>query len=402
MPLENIPPFPVPVINESGLTLPLFTDIHEWTRTVFREIYGQDIYIENDSQDGQLIGILSKAFHDLNSVTEATYNAYSPSSAQGNGLSRVVKINGLRRKIPTRSSVDLRIIGWPGTEITNGAVSDAGGNRWILPTSVIIPPEAEIIVTATAQSAGEVFAGPNTITVIDTATRGWQSVTNPEASTSGMPVETDPMLRVRQSLSTALPSLSHFESLVGAVAAIEGTNRYRGYENESTGVDDRGIPQNAVALVVEGGDEAEIASTIYRKKAPGTITWGTTSHTYIDLAGIPHKIYFSRPRQAPVAISIPIKPMAKFTATKDLALRTAVANWVNSHMIGEHIYVEEIATPARLITPTYPNGDPTFKILPEVKVARGGDAPVSADLMIDFDERVTCTAGDVILEYSRE
>jgi uncharacterized phage protein gp47/JayE len=401
MPIENIPPFPLPVINENGLTLPQFTDVHEWWKTVHREIYGQDIYIENDSQDGQYIGITAKALHDLYSVAESAYNAYSPSSAQGIGLSRVVKINGLRRKVPTHSSVDVRIIGWPGTVITNGTVSDALGHQWDLPQNTVIPPEAELVVTVIARDPGEIYAAPNTITTIDTATRGWQSVINPEASTSGMPVETDPMLRVRQSISTALPAKSQFESLVGAVAALEGTNRYRGYENPNFSTDENGIPANAIALVVEGGDAGEIAATIFRKKGGGTPTFGTTSYSVIDLAGIPHKIYFSRPRQAEVTISIPIKPLAKFTITKDISIRTAVSNWVNSHKIGDHLYLEEIATPARLISETFPEGDPSFKILPGVKASRSGQILKSEDVMIDFDERVVALATDIILEYAR-
>jgi uncharacterized phage protein gp47/JayE len=398
MPTENIPPAPVPVIDENGLTLPLFVDVQGWLQTAFREIYGQDIYIEPDSQDGQLIGILSKAFHDAYSTIGSAYNAFSPTTAQGIGLSRVVKINGIRRKIPTKSSVDLRIVGWAGTIIQNGIVDDELGNVWDLPTTVVIPPEAETIVTALARTWGEIRAAPNTITHIQTTVRGWQSVTNPEAATVGMPLEDDSMLRVRQSLSTALPSRSMFESLVGAVASIEGTNRYRGYDNSTTGVDEWNLPQNSISIVVEGGDVDEIAQVIYNKKAPGTATFGTTFATVIDDAGIPHKIQFSRPRQVPVQILIPIVPLARYTSSKDLAIRTNVSNWVNVHKIGDMLSVEEIGTPARLITSLYPMGDPTFRIGPPITVSRVGEDPVEEDVVVDYDERLTCTVDSVLLQ----
>jgi len=393
--IENVPPPPVPVIDEDGLTLPMFVEVQTWLQTAFREIYGQDIYIEADSQDGQLIGILSKAFHDAYSEIGSAYEAFSPSTAQGVGLSRVVKINGIRRKIPTKSSVDLRIVGWAGTQILNGTVVDLIGNTWELPAEVVIPPEAEIIVTALAQTWGEIYAPPHSVILIGTATRGWQSVDNPEASTMGMPVEDDSMLRVRQSISTAIPSKSTFESLVGAVASIEGTNRYRGYENETTGINDYGMPQNSIAIVVEGGDAAEITDVIYRKKSPGTPTWGTSFESVIDAAGIAHKIYYSRPVQVPVYISIQIVPQPRYTESKALAIRTAVSDWVNAHLIGERLSVAEINCPARL------NDDPTFRIDPGTMVARKGLTPeeplAEADVVVDFDERVTCTVDDVIL-----
>lgn len=398
MATQDIPAAPRPVIDENGLSLPTFEDVWNWLRAVYRAIYGDDIYIENDSQDGQLIGILSEAFHDAYSEIGASYESYSPATAQGVGLSRMVKINGLQRKVSSLSTVDLRIVGWAGTVIRNGAAQDTAGQRWLLPATVTIPPAAEIIVTATADRLGDVFAPANTVNRISTTVRGWQSVNNAEASTVGNPVETDSMLRVRQSISTSLPAKSAFESLVGAVAAIEGTNRYRGYENETTGPDDRDIPQNSVAIVVEGGDVSEIARVIYKKKTPGVITYGTTSEPYVDEAGIAHNIRFSRPVQVPVQVVIPVKPLARYTETKDLAIRSSVSNWVSSRPIGDALFVEEIAMPARLISEQFPDGDPTFKIRPPIKIARLGDVPAEVDLVVDFDERVTCAVDDVILQ----
>lgn len=398
MPIENIPLCPTVTIDESGITAPLFVDKHAWLRTVFQEIYGTDIYIENDSQDGQLIGIIAKAMFDADSAVVAAYNAFSPSTAQGAGLTRVTKINGIRRKVATRSSVDLRIIGLAGTVITKGYAIDLLSQRWLLPDEVVIPESSEIIVTALAVEPGALFAPPNTVNRIGTITRGWQSVDNPEASTIGNPVETDEMLRVRQSISTSIPSKSTFESLVGAVASIEGTNRYRGYENDTTGPDEYGLPANSISIVVEGGDTQEIATIIYKKKAPGTITNGTTFENYIDEAGIAHRVYFSRPVQVPIQVVVPIKPRAKYTVNKDLAIRSAVSNWVNNNPIGELVSVEEIGGIARLSTPQYPEGDPTFYVKPPILIGLQTEVAEEEDLIMAFDQRSTCTAQDVIIQ----
>jgi hypothetical protein len=142
----------------------------------------------------------------------------------------------------------------------------------------------------------------------------------------------------------------------------------------------------------------EIAQVIYNKKAPGTATFGTTFATVIDDAGIPHKIQFSRPRQVPVQILIPIVPLARYTSSKDLAIRTNVSNWVNVHKIGDMLSVEEIGTPARLITSLYPMGDPTFRIGPPITVSRVGEDPVEEDVVVDYDERLTCTVDSVLLQ----
>lgn len=56
--------------------------------------------------------------HDTYALCGDVYNAFSPSTAQGAGLSSVVKINGIRRKTASYSTVDLRIVGQVGTIVT--------------------------------------------------------------------------------------------------------------------------------------------------------------------------------------------------------------------------------------------------------------------------------------------
>ena len=90
---------PVPIIDGNGITMPTYDVVHEYLRSVFREIHGQDIIITPDSQDGQLLAIWGLAIHDVYSIALAAYNSFSPSTAQGVGLSRVVKINGIARRV---------------------------------------------------------------------------------------------------------------------------------------------------------------------------------------------------------------------------------------------------------------------------------------------------------------
>lgn len=105
--LEGMSDF-APTISAAGIDAPDFAQILAVLNERVREIFGDDIYIEPDSQDGQLLGVYSLALSDLNAAAVAVYNAFSPATAQGNGLSSVVKINGLRRKLPSRSQAEVR------------------------------------------------------------------------------------------------------------------------------------------------------------------------------------------------------------------------------------------------------------------------------------------------------
>lgn len=269
-------------IDRDGISSPTLEDIRTQLVTQFQGIYGTDVYLEPDSQDGQWIGILATAIHDCNAMAVSVYNAFSPATAQGEGLSRMVKINGIARHVASKSTADLLLGGTVGTVITNGYATDSEGNKWMLPEEVVIGMAGQITVTATASTVGAISAAPGAISIIGTPTRGWQTVTNLLAAVEGDPVETDVALRRRQTVSTEIPSQTLFEGLVGAVAAIEGVTRFGGVDNDGDATDENGIPGHSFSLVIEGGDAQTIAQTVYVKKGPGAGTFGTTSEVVVD------------------------------------------------------------------------------------------------------------------------
>ena len=256
-----------PTISAAGIDAPDFAKILAVLNERVREIFGDDIYIEPDSQDGQLLGVYSLALSDLNAAAVAVYNAFSPATAQGNGLSSVVKINGLRRKLPSRSQAEVRIGGVVGTVIRNGIVSD-GTTRWTFP-EVTIPPAGVVTVTATAEVDGAIQAASGTITQISTPVRGWQTAINPLAAIEGRPVESDAELRIRQTRSVAKPSQSLWESMYAALWQLDGVRRVAGYENPTHEYDANGLPPHSVCYVVEGGDAEQIGQTLllYKNQA---------------------------------------------------------------------------------------------------------------------------------------
>ena len=109
---------PVCQITDAGIVRPTFENVLGYVQSAYRGIYEQDVYLGADSQDGQFMALLANAIHDANGETVAAYNAYSPATALGAGLSSVVKINGIRRKSATYSTVDLLIVGQVGSVIS--------------------------------------------------------------------------------------------------------------------------------------------------------------------------------------------------------------------------------------------------------------------------------------------
>ena len=339
---------PVCVIDENGISVPAYTDVLTYLKGAYQGIYGSDVYLEPDSLDGQFVALLALAITDANNMAASVYNAFSPSTAQGVGLSSVVKINGIARNIASNSTVDVALIGVAGTTVTNGIVSDDAGNNWNLPASVVIPPSGTITVTAVCQTIGAVTAAIGAVSTIATPTRGWQSVSNAAIANPGNPVETDANLRNRQATSTALPSLTILGGIVGAVAAITGVTRYRAYENDTDVTDSNGIPSHSIALIVEGGDAQTIGQTIADKKTPGSGTFGTTTVTVVDAIGVSHAVKFSRPVSVGIKAGITVKAFAGYTVAIENALKQAVADYINALAIGASVYYTRLYVPANL------------------------------------------------------
>lgn len=336
------------VVSAAGIARPSYADIYETLQARFQSIYGTDAYIEEDSQDGQLLAVFAKAIDDANATAVMVYNAYSPTTAQGQALSNNVKINGITRNSPTPSTVDLLVSGTPGTVLDACVAGDDQGRRWALPLSVTIPSTGEITVTATAEFSGAISAEAETINEILTPTLGWSAVINPDAATPGAPVESDADLRRRQADAVALPSQTVLAGILAAVQDLDGVVQAVIYENDTNTTDALGLPPHSISLVVDGGDSQEIAEAIAAKKTPGAYTHGNTSVVVVDDYGIPSTIRYYTPEPVETKAAVTIKALPGYTSGIGTELKQAIADYVNGLAIGKRIDYAKLYLPAQL------------------------------------------------------
>lgn len=386
-----------PTIDANGITAPTYADILDFLKTKYRAIYGEDTYLENDSKDGQLLGVFAAAINDANAVSIAIYRSFSPSSAQGEALASNVKINGIKKNSASYSTADILIVGQAGTQINGGSVRDDNNNIWALPASVSIPPGGSITVTATCTTIGAIAAPAGSITTINTPTRGWQTATNAADAVPGAEVEKDAALRARQKISTAIPSLTVFDGIVGAVAGVPGVTRYRGYENDTDSTDSNGIPEHSISLVVEGGDSVAIANAIAAKKTPGTPTYGTTAQVVTDIYGRPITIRFFRPTNAPITAVLTIKALTGYTSVTGTAAQQAIVDYINGTGIGGGqaacVEWDSCIAAAKAV-----DGSSTFKIVSLTLTGPHGAGTPDAALL--FNEAASASLASITLNVT--
>ncbi|MBW9519895.1 hypothetical protein FHA62_10665 [Escherichia coli] len=383
------------MVTAQGISAPDYQTILDTLTSYFRQIYGSDAYLEPDSKDGQMVALVALAVHDANNTAIGIYNSFSPTTAQAAALSSNVKINGITRKVATNSTADLLLTGTAGTTITNGSARDKNGIIWNFPASVAIGVDGTVLVTATCANSGSVAAMAGTITTINTPTRGWVSVTNPAAATVGTPAETDAELRIRQSQSVALPSITPFEGVDGAIANVAGVTRHKLYENDTGTTDSNGLPPHSISAIVDGGDVTEIAQTIRGNKGQGTATHGTTSVTVPDKYGNPHVIKFSRSSDVPVYARIKLKVFTGYTSQIGQQIQQAISDYINSLTIGDSVLLSRIYSPANLGVVS--GGNARYYDIQELTIGKSPGALSSSNIDIRYNESASCTPENIVI-----
>lgn len=377
-------------IDAAGCHIADYPSFLSYLQSSYQGVYGADVYLGADSQDGQYLAIVAQDLFDACSFGGSVYNSFSPVSGQGVGLSRNVKINGIERGAATNSTVDLVITGTNGTQLNNAIAVDILQQQWSIPTGTIIPSSGTITVTATAVVQGAIQALANTVTGIFTPTQGWQTVNNPAAATAGTAGETDAELRARQITSVALPSLTVLEGTLGAVENVSGVTQAVIYENDTGSTDSNGLPAHSFSVVASGGDDTAVAQAIQIKKTPGTQTYGTTSVTVFDSKGMPLVINYYRPTQATINVQVTITTNSNYLSSYAALIQSAMAAAVTfpNITIGGLIVITKLYVSAYL--PGTVAGQ-SFTIV-SIEISKNSDALGNSNVQLLFNEEPVCNA----------
>lgn len=125
---------------------------------------------------------------------------------------------------------------------------------------------------------------------------GFTGVTNQLEPAYGRLQESDIELRQSYIAKSALRSNTMIDSIIAEllnnVANVESAS---GYENDTDMTDSRGLPPHSIEIIVEGGDNYEIAGAILRRKAGGIQTYGNVEVPVPGNYGDAIMVRFNRP-----------------------------------------------------------------------------------------------------------
>ncbi|HEH6263707.1 TPA: baseplate J/gp47 family protein, partial [Campylobacter jejuni] len=253
-------------------------DILSEYQALFKNIF-PDINTDPSTPQGQIITSLTQTDLATISYLENLANAFF---LGGNGyfldlwawnLFRVTRKQG----IP--SSALITIQGVAGTEIPEDFLISDNQYNYKISQSVIIPNTGTIDVLFYCTEINEFIANPNTITQIVTIVNGVERVNNTNMATPAILKETDGELFQRCVYFGSTARNASFRSILANVAEVIGVNRIAGAENvtnnplEVSGVT---LTPHSICLVVDGGENEDIANAMFNSRATGCDMVGDT------------------------------------------------------------------------------------------------------------------------------
>lgn len=265
-------------------------------------------------------------------ITRSAFNrAVIRVAAEASGQIYSVSINGVQYSYTSQNSDALSILnGLAGTITAAGYTISVDSNNVLLTIKDQTVSRSGVLVLSDNLTTASVtviadfatndygrYIFPNgTITEIVTVITGFDSVENLIVPTYGQLQETDVELRHSYLAKSAIRSTRMIDSicsqLIDNVANVESAT---GYENDTDDTDSEGRPPHSVEIVVDGGDETEIAAVILDKKAAGIQTFGDVTVNVATEYGDTVPISFNRPEYVYVWMKVRLDANSAYLPT---------------------------------------------------------------------------------------
>jgi uncharacterized phage protein gp47/JayE len=203
----------------------------------------------------------------------------------------------------------------------------------------------------TSEETGSIPAPANSITEIITPVTGWDRVTNPTAGITGRNAETDTEFRIRRFQNISGAGAGTEEAIRSALLNdVLGVNGVNIVSNRTAVADVDGRPPHSFEVVISGGDNQQIANTIWLKQPAGILSVGNISENVIDSQGFTQIISFTRPltKFIWVIVKRSLYNEEIYPADGDTMIKEAIVEWsidTNNIDVGKDVIIQRLFTP---------------------------------------------------------
>ncbi len=348
------------VFDANGLLVMTRAELVAYYTDQYFAIYGTDVNLDPDTQDGQWINVQVQAVLDLQDLLVSINSSFDPDNAVGVTLDQRCAINGVEREggtftttpVTLVTSQTLNLYGLDQTVQPVYTVADAAGNQWQLQITVIGVTVGTHVYEFQAANAGAVLTVPNTITTPVTVVLGVTSINNPSTYSSlGVNEESDALLKVRRQQSVANGSQGYLAGLIGALRNIPGVSYADVFENLTGVTDGNGIPGHTTWAIVAGsGTAAAIANAIYTKRNAGAGMKGGINFSVTQIDGTTFVVSWDNVQSQNLFIAFTVTSINGTAVPNIAAIRAGLVTGLTPGVNAE-VNINEVATAVQVIDP---------------------------------------------------
>ena len=295
----------------TGMTADDTATIREGIINDWNDVFSDEtatLNTESESPAGQIIDSMAVLITAKDAEFLSMANNFNTKVAEGLWQDAIGAIYFLDRKTAQPTLVTCQLTGLQGTVIPLGSmIQNTDGYKLISTSAVTIGAGGTAEVAFATVDDGPIAIGAGSCTKIITVIAGWDTVTNAVAGIPGQLIETRQEFEKRRVVSVAQNSHGSRLSLQGAVAAIENVVDCLVLENKnkySMMIQGVYVAAHSVAVCVYGGNNDDIAETIYNKLDAGCGTNGNTSVSYTSEDGVVNTYQIVRPIPVNVYVGV--------------------------------------------------------------------------------------------------
>ena len=385
------------IIDANGFKAESFTEILTRLSNGLKNIYGQDINLDQDSPDGQQLGIQANIISDFQDLALYIYNSMDPDLADGASFDKLLKLLARTRLPSSRSTVDIEMVLNKTVSIpASYTIKDLNNQNWIIGTAQTLDAGTHL-VSFYSEDWGNITAEPNTINEEVTILTEVVSINNPESAISGRDEESIVQVRERRNKILEINASSTIGSIIGKILDLNGVVDAVPYENMTKIYDPlRDIQPNSYWIVVKGGDIAQISEIIAKDKTGGTGLKGKVETVYIEkfvrkdgsVREFYHDVKFDRPTEVSIHI--------KFKVSRKVSTQSIDIEHIKDTLANKEFYIAQNITVTELYSTIYSAA--TNYIATDLEVSKDGVVWDSVFLQAGYDEEFIIEKSNIEIE----
>ena len=250
-----------------------------------------------------------------------------------------------------------------------------------------------------AEDFGAFIFPADTLTVQLATISGITSVNNPDDFVVGRLDEEDEEYRKRFSVSNSLRGKATLPSIRSAVSDVAGVSNVIVLENTTAAVDANGLDPHSFEVIVQGGEDEDVAISIWNTKPSSIGSFGASSLNIDDSIGTQRTVFFTRPTVINMAVQVTYAVYSEevFPDNGKVLISDIVLAAVNALVVGVDVI------PQRLIGPIYAGVAGIQDLTVEIQtLASPGDTPsggawVETPIAISQKELAQTTLTDITI-----